>query len=107
MNWRMILGRILNAIPALALLIFGIAGFTPTWWEAAIGMALPFLLWLIGDSPKSWQQIVGRILGLVDPVALLIFGIIGTVPTWWQGMIAVVMPVLMWIIGMIPQKAKS
>ncbi len=107
MNWKAILGKIFGAIPAVALLIFGIIGYTPTWWQGLIAIALPFLQWTVSDGAKSWQQIVGRILGLVDPMALWIFGIFGATPSWWSGAIAVLMPVAMWIIGLIPAKAKA
>ena len=52
----------------------------------------------------SWQAVVGRILGAIPAVAVLIFGIIGYTPEWWEGMIAVVMPFLMWLISKIPVK---
>jgi hypothetical protein len=51
MSWKVIVGRILGAIPAAALLIFGIIGITPSWWEGMIAVVMPFLMWLIGRLP--------------------------------------------------------
>jgi len=53
MNWKAIVGRILGAIPPLAVLIFGIIGYTPTWWEGAIAVVMPFLMWLISQIPPK------------------------------------------------------
>lgn len=107
-SWQVIVGRILGAIPALALLIFGIIGHQPTWWEGAVAVLLPFVQWIIGGGATSGAKVIlGKILGLVDPVALLVFGIIGKQPEWWQGMIAVALPFLMWLVGRIPDKQEA
>lgn len=49
MNWRKLVGRILTAAVAVALVIFAATGTTPTWWEAALGMAVPIINILIGE----------------------------------------------------------
>jgi hypothetical protein len=53
MDWKVVVGRILGAIPPLAVLLFGIIGYTPEWWEGLIAVALPFLMWIIGRIPDK------------------------------------------------------
>ncbi len=53
----------------------------------------------------DWKVILGRIAGAIPPLAVLVFGVIGYTPTWWEGVIAVFMPVIMWLISKIPDKA--
>ena len=53
MDWKVIVGRILGAVPALAILVFGIVGYTPSWWEGMIAVVMPFLMWIIGRIPDK------------------------------------------------------
>lgn len=53
MDWTIIVGRILGAIPAVAVLVFGIAGHKPEWWEGMIAVVMPFLMWLISKIPPK------------------------------------------------------
>ncbi len=53
MDWKVILGRIVAAIPPVAVLLFGIIGYTPTWWEGMIAATIPFLLWAISKIPDK------------------------------------------------------
>ena len=49
MNWKKITGRVLTALVAVAFLVFAILGRTPTWWEAAIALAVPIINVVIGE----------------------------------------------------------
>ena len=54
MNWKVIVGRGLTASVAVAMLVFGIMGYTPTWWEGVIAMMVPIANFFIGKwSPPK------------------------------------------------------
>jgi hypothetical protein len=53
MSWKVILGRIAAAIPPLAVLVFGIVGYTPTWWEGVIAIFMPVIMYLISKIPDK------------------------------------------------------
>lgn len=47
----------------------------------------------------DWKKIVGRILSFVAAGFLLVFALLGIVPTWWEGALALAVPIINIVIG--------
>jgi len=47
----------------------------------------------------NWKKIAGRILTAAVAVAMVVFAIVGQVPTWWEGALAVIAAVATVVIG--------
>lgn len=50
-------------------------------------------------AAEKVKKIIGRALTFVDAGALLVFAIIGQAPTWWEGMLAIAVPIITILIG--------
>ena len=53
----------------------------------------------MGWTGEKWKKVIGRALTFVDAGALLAFAIIGQAPTWWEGVLAVAVPIITILIG--------
>ena len=47
----------------------------------------------------DWKKIVGRILTFASAGFLLVFALLGQTPTWWEGALALLVPIINIIIG--------
>jgi hypothetical protein len=49
MGWKKIVGRALSFVAAGFLLVFALIGQEPTWWAAALALAVPIATIVIGE----------------------------------------------------------
>ena len=48
---------------------------------------------------SKMKKIIGRVLTALVSAAFVVFAVMGQVPTWWEGLLAIAVPIINIIIG--------